>query len=148
MNGRWTDVFFLPALFCCVVGVALPILMLFYPDVINPALGPAMLAFSPLWLVMFVSVIFDKPVREANDRFNATTAKELEKLGFFRLLFSPAYGDWRFLVLNRVLWLEAVVAAFMGRKDLSFLAFMCFMISGMMMILAFKGPDSPLESGN
>lgn len=107
-----------------------------------------MLAFSPLWLVMFVSVIFDKPVREANDRFNATTAKELEKLGFFRLLFSPAYGDWRFLVLNRVLWLEAVVAAFMGRKDLSFLAFMCFMISGMMMILAFKGPDSPLESGN
>ncbi|MEN3746365.1 hypothetical protein TPR58_04235 [Sphingomonas sp. HF-S3] len=129
------------------MGVALPVLMLFYPDAISPVLGPAMIAFSPLCVVMFVSVVFDKSVREANNRFNATTAKELEKLGFFRSLFSTAYGDWRFLVLNRLAWLEGVVAVFIERKDLAFLALMCFMISTMMTMLAFKRPDSSLASG-
>lgn len=148
MNGRWTDVFLLPALFCCVVGAALPMLMLFYPDAISPVIVPAAIAFSPLCVIMFISGLFDKRTREENNRFNSTTAIELEKLGFFRSLFSTAYGDWRLLVLNRLAFFEGVVAMFAGRKDLVLLAFVCFAISTMMMIFGFKLSESPAQSGN
>lgn len=108
------------------------------PRRLAAAVQPATLVVGGLAIIFFLGTLLDPATRRAVDRFNAKTAPQIARQGWWAQWFSPDYGDVRLLLANRLIWLEVVGTILMNRRDIGILGFAGFALTALGLVAEIK----------
>jgi hypothetical protein len=138
MIDRWTDTLFWPALGGAWIAMLVAVAAAIMPEPFLQLVVPATTALGIFAGAMFVLMLFDLPTRRAVDTFNRKARTRWPDMTWSQRFLSPEYGDRRLLIVNRLVWVVAVVCIFAKRQDLALLCFVSFALSTIMLMLMMK----------